>query len=229
MQDKKTVFRQQCKKRLNDAAKKGVYYKDKSFTKNLLNFLSGSNFKNILLFLPLSIEPSVKIVIKNLLAHKKRIYIPFIEDINFKIVKYRLPLKQGAFNILSCNNSLEFIKKIDIAIVPALGVDCGFRRIGFGKGMYDRFFGSLGYRPHVIFVQRSFCFSKESIGEPHDVYCDYLVLPNKIFVKGRLKNAYNSVNGYGRRNLIGSGGIFNSKKNRFGKISNLRGASKIKS
>ena len=35
------------------------------------------------------------------------------------------------------------INNIDIAIVPAVGVDGNLQRIGFGKGMYDRFFEKL--------------------------------------------------------------------------------------
>jgi 5-formyltetrahydrofolate cyclo-ligase len=229
LHNKKNSFRQSSKALLNSTIRRGTYQKDKSFERNLLLFVKKTCLKNILMFLPLSIEPSVKNVIKKLKSEGRRIYVPFIEDVSFKIVKYRLPIKQGAYNIQSPGNSLEFIKKIDLAIVPAIGIDSKFRRIGFGKGMYDRFFDSLNYKPLIVFVQRVLCFSKEEICEPHDVVGDYLLLPNKIFVKGRAKNAYNTVNSYGSRNNIRASRIFCSKKTGFRKISNLHRAIKIKS
>lgn len=177
----------------------------------------------------MDIEPNVVRLTNKLRACKKVIYVPFIEGISFKIVKYRLPVTNGAFNISSCSNSHEFIKKIDLAIVPALGIDSKFHRIGFGKGMYDRFFASIHKRPLILFVQRELCFNKAVIGESHDISGDYLVLPNKIMKRGRLKNAYNSVNGYGSRRLVRTGRIFCSKEDRFRKIPNIHRAIKIKS
>jgi 5-formyltetrahydrofolate cyclo-ligase len=229
LENKKTVFRRKAKEMLKKELKKGVYSKDKAFEKNLLLFVKRKNLKKILMFLPLPIEPNIMSAIKKLRKLKKSIYVPFIEDISFKIVKYRLPVKQGAYNIFSCNNSHEFIKKIDMAIVPAIGIDLKFRRIGFGKGMYDRFFGSLRYKPVIAFAQRTFNFSKEDIGEAHDAVGDYLILPNKIFTKGRIKNAYNTINGYGGRCVVRTDRIFRSKKNRFDKVSNLHRAVKVKS
>lgn len=79
--------------------------------------------------------------------------------------------------------------------------------------MYDRFFGlPLSYKPPIAFVQRTLLFSKEEIGEAHDAVGDYLILPNKIFVKGRINNAYNSINGYGSRCVVRANRIFRSKK-----------------
>lgn len=229
MKGEKQVFRRFAKGRLVKESLLSAYNKNKKFEKNLLYFLSRLHFRNILLFLPLPIEPDVRGAIKKLRKLKKRVYVPFIEDISFKIVKYRLPARSGAYGIQTCDHSLEFIRKIDIAIVPVVGVDSKFRRIGFGKGMYDRFFGQILHRPIIVFVQRTLCFVPKEIGEGHDTVGDYLALPNKIFVKGKINNAYNSVNGYGRRGFVGANRVFCGQKTRFGKISDIRGAVKIKS
>lgn len=225
----KNRFRRSAKEKLQKTIKSNTYPKDKAFEKNILNFIHKTAAKHILIFLPLPIEPNVLGVIKKMRALKKIIYIPFIEDINFKIVKYRLPVKIGAYGIASCGNSHTLIKKIDLAIVPAIGIDSKFRRVGFGKGMYDRFFDSLGYKPLVAFAQRTLCFSSEEVGEAHDLVGDYLILPNKIFAKGRRNNAYNSINGYGSRCVVRADRISSSKKIGFRKISNIRRAVKVKS
>ena len=221
LENKKQSFRLKSKKILKNLQKNRTYNKDKLFEKNLLWFIERKNPKTILMFLPLSIEPNINGAIRRLRARGVIIYVPFIEDISFKIVKYRLPVSKGAYNIESCAQSLGFIKKIDLAIVPAIGIDSKFRRIGFGKGMYDRFFDSLSYKPPIAFVQRTLLFSKEEIGEAHDAVGDYLILPNKIFAKGRINNAYNSINGYGSRCVVRANRIFRSKKIGFRKVSNL--------
>lgn len=62
---------------------------------------------------------------------------------SFKMVPFRLPLKKKKFGIYEAGNSLRDIKNIDVAIVPVVGVDGNLQRVGFGKGMYDRFFEKL--------------------------------------------------------------------------------------
>lgn len=225
----KNSFRRSAKEKLQKEVQTFTYTKDKIFEKNILSFIKKTSADNILIFLPLAIEPNVLGAIKKLRKMKKRVYIPFIEDINFKIVKYRLPVKVGAYGIAACANSYELIKKIDLAIVPAVGVDASLARVGFGKGMYDRFFDSLGYRPLVAFAQRTLCFSPKKLGEAHDIVGDYLILPNKIFAKGRGNNVNNSVNSYGGRCIVRANRICSSKKIGFRKISDIRRAIKIKS
>jgi len=132
--------------------------------------------KSILFFLPLKIEPNLQKLIKKY-RKKIDIFVPFIEEKSFKMVKYRLPLKRDSFNILSPNNSFFKQKSVDMIIVPVVGVDGNFKRVGFGKGMYDRFFDKLKTKPVVIFVQRKQCFTKEIITHWHDISCDFYITP----------------------------------------------------
>jgi 5-formyltetrahydrofolate cyclo-ligase len=101
--------------------------------------------------------------------------LPFVENETFKMVKYRLPLKKDKFKIMTPNNSKLKITKVDLAIVPILGIDKTFRRIGFGKGMYDRFFANLDNSPIKVFVQLTAIFSEEIITEKHDIQADYFI------------------------------------------------------
>jgi 5-formyltetrahydrofolate cyclo-ligase len=87
-----------------------------------------------------------------------------------------LPLKKKKFNIYEPNNSfLKFKIKLDLAIVPIVGFDKDFRRIGFGAGYYDRFFGLLKYKPTIIFTQICKCYCKKTITQTHDIKADYII------------------------------------------------------
>ena len=100
-----------------------------------------------------------------------------MEGESFKMVPFRLPLKKKKFGIYEAGRSLRDIKKIDIAIVPVVGVDGNLQRVGFGKGMYDRFFAKLKKKPYTLFVQLEFCYTKELICDSYDVSCDLLLTP----------------------------------------------------
>ncbi len=89
------------------------------------------------------------------------------------MVKLRLPLEKSSFGTLESRNSKVKIFRVDIMVVPVIGVDSKMRRVGFGKGMYDRFFETLKNRPKVVFLQLLKHKSKIEIGEKHDIVGDY--------------------------------------------------------
>ena len=98
---------------------------------------------------------------------------------SFKMTPFRLPLKKRKFGIFEAGDTLKDIKKVDIAIVPAVGVDGNMQRVGFGKGMYDRFFEKLKKKPYTIFIQSQFCYTKEVVCDDYDVACELLLTPQK--------------------------------------------------
>lgn len=172
----KSDFRKSCIERLKFTSQYFKYYKDKIVVKNLENIINDTKAKNILLYIPLGTEVDVKPLINKLRKYKnKTIYVPFMEKDSFKIVKYRLPLKKKKFGIKEPNNSFFRARKIDLAVVPIVGVDSSFKRIGFGKGMYDRFFYRLNYRPKIIFTQLTLCKSEIILSNDYDIQADYII------------------------------------------------------
>ncbi len=137
--------------------------------------------KNILFYMPLKIETNLKKLIQKY-RKKLDIFVPFIEEKSFKMVRYRMPLKQDSFGVLSPNNSFFKQKSIDMIIVPVVGVDGDFKRVGFGKGMYDRFYEKLKKKPIVVFVQRKRCFVKEKLSDWYDISYDFYITP-KLFLR----------------------------------------------
>jgi 5-formyltetrahydrofolate cyclo-ligase len=91
-----------------------------------------------------------------------------------KAVPFRLPLYKKKYNIYEPKDS-NLRVKLDLAIVPIIGTDSSFRRVGFGVGFYDRFFASLDYKPKIIFTQLSLCKSKTTLTEIHDIKSDYII------------------------------------------------------
>jgi len=189
----KTKFRQNCIKKLRSISSHNKIYKDAMVNFRLQKELSSLKYKKILLFNPMGFESNIIKTINKLRA-KCDIFTPFMVEQSFKMVPFRLPLKKKKFGIYEAGNTLRDIKKIDIAIVPIVGVDGNLQRIGFGKGMYDRFFAKLKKRPYIIFIQPELCYTKEFICDDYDITCDLLITSNiKMQNKGR-KNVKRDTN-----------------------------------
>ena len=170
----KVDFRKRCLERLRFITKFTKYKKNKIVVSRLKKFIYASEVKNILLYIPMDLEVDVQPLI-NLLRRsgKYNVYVPYMEGESFKIVKYRLPLEKKRFNIKEPKNS-HIRAKIDLAIVPVVGVDGINKRIGFGKGMYDRFFAKLNYQPIIVFTQLELCKCNEVLSEDHDIGSDLI-------------------------------------------------------
>lgn len=172
----KTTFRKKCMQKLKNSSKHNRLYKTYLINKKLKLELKGKKSKKILFYYPLPMEANI---LKTLFQMRKTcdVYLPFMEGKSFKMVPFRLPLKKKKFGIFEAGNTYKNINKIDIAIVPAVGVDGNLQRVGFGKGMYDRFFEKLRKRPYTIFIQEEICYTQEQVCDSYDITCDILLTP----------------------------------------------------
>ncbi len=173
----KEKFRKWALKRLNSLSWQQRYIRDKKINSKLYDMIRRAKAGSVMLYIPLGMEVNILPLIARLRQEGTELLVPFMEDKSFTLVKYRLPLYKKRFGIKEPKFSKQFRKKkIDIAIVPIVGVDTSFRRIGFGKGMYDRFFARENSNiKEIIFVQRVLCFSSDNITDKYDVRADSIV------------------------------------------------------
>ena len=183
----KVTLRKKCLKTLRTLSRHDQRSRNARLNTKLLNWPELRKAKTVLAFWPLEMEPDIRASIHTLRRGKK-VYLPFMEDDSFKMVPFRLPLKPKRFGIYEPGNTKLKIKKIDVAIVPAVGVDGEGRRIGFGKGMYDRFFAKLKHKPYVIFVQSKLCNTSKYICDEYDVKADLLITPQAYYAAAKGTN-----------------------------------------
>ncbi len=184
----KTILRENALKSLQLNAKRNKKYKSHLVSNKLLQLFKNLKGKKILFYFPLLMEVDILRVLKQLRKNNE-IFIPFMVAQSFKMVPFRLPLHKKKFGIYEAGNTVRNIKKIDIAIVPVVGVDGNLQRVGFGKGMYDRFFEKLQKRPYTIFTQLELCYTKELVCDAYDIACDLLITPKKSLKRSfKMKN-----------------------------------------
>ena len=176
-EETKKVFRASCLRQLEKASGMGNYPKDKKIVALLHRIIVQRQAKQVMVYLPLKNEANLYPLIMRLRKEKRVLYVPFMEGASFRLVKYRLPLKTKKFGIKEPYNSKQFRKKtIDVAIVPMVGTDETHRRVGFGKGMYDRFFEKQGNTiKYTVFVARHLCYSPTIVTDDHDVKADMII------------------------------------------------------
>jgi len=176
----KHLFRQEARKVLaKEASSPRRYRKDKEVIKRLYTLIQASDAKEIFCYLPLDMEVNLTSLLKRLRQEKRTLYVPFMEGKSFRLVKYRFPLVKKRFGLREPKDSKQYRKKkIDLAIVPIIGMDTTCRRIGFGKGMYDRFFEKeLKNISYVVFVARRLCYTSQEITDRYDVRADEVIVP----------------------------------------------------
>ena len=171
----KDEFRKDCLSRLRRSAKSRKIKKNKTICSKILDVINLHKPRNILLYIPLDSEVDVKPLIKILRQRNFNVYVPFMKGETFVPVKYRLPLKKKRFGINEPGYSLAYKKDLDMVIVPIVGVDKTYRRVGFGAGMYDRFFEKLDPKPITVFTQLELCYTSSLVTDRYDIKPDYII------------------------------------------------------
>ena len=99
----------------------------------------------VLAFYPIKNEPNVLMIAQKALSDKKRVAFPISNTndytLSFKYVNSLDELVGGAYSIPEPKDSVEDFCPGGrvLCLVPALAFDRSGRRIGYGKGFYDRF------------------------------------------------------------------------------------------
>ncbi|GAA7601030.1 5-formyltetrahydrofolate cyclo-ligase [Helicobacter pylori] len=174
--------------------------KDKAVRDKLackLLFWKLKDYQNILLYSPLGHELDIKPLILKLRQKNKCVWLPksikkgasFSKE-GFTIAPFRLPLRRlGWFDEPSL--SRYYKRKLDCIVVPILGMDTSFRRVGFGLGMYDRSLPPLLQlkRPLIVFVSRELALANGVLTDAHDIEAD-LYMNARIVMKNNKRKHY---------------------------------------
>jgi 5-formyltetrahydrofolate cyclo-ligase len=140
--------------------------------------------RTILLYSALGDEIDLSGCIESSLKSGKRICFPrfFQESGEYapvEIQNFPTELAQGQFGIpepaLHCPR--QSLKQLDLVLVPGVAFDLVGRRLGRGKGYYDRLLADYdGMKCGVCFDQQ---VATELPEEPHDIRLNYLLTPTR--------------------------------------------------
>lgn len=136
--------------------------------------------KQLLLYHPFGSELDVSFLAQKAFADEKSVALPYLTEDGMRFLNvdsfetlptmtYDIPPEFRA-SLSEPQNLSE-----SLCVVPALALDIMGRRIGYGKGCYDRFLSSYtGVTVCSVFPQ---LFVSKLPTEPHDVSVDIAVIP----------------------------------------------------
>ena len=137
--------------------------------------------QSLLLYMPLRNELDVRLVMERALADGKSVALPRFNPDTQAYDAYFVgsePLVAGPFDILEpTEGNPAPVNRLDLIVAPGLAFDMRGRRLGRGKGFYDRLLSAAQG------VKCGICFDEQLLPEipvePHDVTLDFLVTPTR--------------------------------------------------
>ncbi len=137
--------------------------------------------KSILLYMPLAGEPDVRPILKRATEEGKEVALPRFLPETGTYAAFLIegkPLVPGLFGAMEPTSATPIsLNRLDLIVVPGVGFDLRGRRLGRGKGFYDRMLSEASG------VKCGVCFDEQILEgipvEPHDVGVQFLATPSR--------------------------------------------------
>ena len=140
--------------------------------------------KSVLFFAPLAGEPDLWLLLEEALTTGKAVALPRFEAATQSYVPCRIrnlqaDLQIGKFGIRepAAHCPIMPLNQLDLTLVPGVAFDLSGRRLGRGKGFYDRLLHSVrGATCGLAFYEQIV----DAIPvEPHDIRLNYILTPSR--------------------------------------------------
>ena len=94
------------------------------------------------------------------------------EKIQFLQVDKNIDLKKSSFGVSEPNYGFDITSKLEVVVVPALGMTKDNYRLGYGKGYYDKFFKVYQnpYKIGIIYAHEEVSFEPQAYDIALDTY-----------------------------------------------------------
>ncbi|MEX2511481.1 MAG: 5-formyltetrahydrofolate cyclo-ligase [Cyclobacteriaceae bacterium] len=183
----KSALRKIYKERRGEMGEEVMVELSKNITGRCVSFLNEHPaFKHIHLFLPISSlnEINTFFLLDRLFQMDKQVYSS-MTDFQKMEMKTVLLSPKGKIRLdefgIPVPESPVFVEnpQIDLVFVPLLAVDVKGNRLGYGKGLYDRFLSKLD--PEVFKIGLSFFPPEKYLPtSSHDISLNACIFPDKI-------------------------------------------------
>lgn len=115
-------------------------------------------------------------------SDRKRFYLPRVNGVDLEVLPYEESrLELGSFHIEEpTGNDITNPEEIELVVVPGVAYDRKGRRLGRGKGFYDRFLKNS--KATKIGVGYEFQLVDDLPSDPHDVAMDIVITQNTTII-----------------------------------------------
>lgn len=156
---------------------------DKKVIQNVIKFLKLNNLKSLLCFVSLSYEIDTSDILndKNFNIAVPRVFGENMEF--FKFLSFE-DLEIGNFGVREPKNSEKVQKNdYDCCIIPGLSFSRDGKRIGYGKGYYDKYLKD--YKNIKIGICYSDMLNDNIPVDENDVFMDVIITEKDVIILGK--------------------------------------------
>ncbi len=136
------------------------------------------------LYAPVYNEVETAEVMREALSSGKTVLFPAVcsGGLEFRKIADPSELSKGAFGIPEPCPLCPVLApdEADLVVVPGVAFDIDGRRIGYGKGYYDRTLHHLEGNGRLVGLCYDFQVTQEIPGEPHDVRMDMIITERRV-------------------------------------------------
>ena len=155
--------------------------------KRFINYLNTKKIANILLYSPFKQEVALDLIQETLKDKSINVFLPKVfpnKELKFNSFTNDSKLSRNKYNIFE-SDSENFIRaeKLNLLVIPFVGVDVNGCRLGYGGGYYDRALESVMHTKtdqQVIGLGYQYQILKDYFGELHDIKYDMVFSENDI-------------------------------------------------
>ncbi len=121
-------------------------------------------------------------MVKESLQMKKRIVLPKVDEINHRLILYRIKklerIKTGFMGIPEPalpEKRIINVKDIDLIIVPGIAFDYSGNRLGYGGGFYDILLSNVIKKVTIVALAFEEQLLRSIPSESHDIKVDIII------------------------------------------------------
>ncbi len=113
----------------------------KEIQKKIKKIHAFRNAQKIGAYYPIGSEMFTQDIIQELISQGKEVFLPKVmgEKMEFRKITDFSSLEQGSFDIMEPKEDCPADNKLDVILVPTVGISPSGVRLGYGHGFYDRF------------------------------------------------------------------------------------------
>ena len=159
----------------------------KSIQKKLKKIESFSNAQKIGAYYPIGSEILTQDIMQEALSEGKEVFLPKVvgKNIEFRKIQNFSNLEKGSFDIMEPRDECPVNSKLDVILVPTVGISPKGVRLGYGFGFYDRFLAENKIDTISLTLEKQII--KNIPRSDHDIIINWIVTEDRIIDTSKIR------------------------------------------
>lgn len=138
------------------------------------------NAQKIGVYYPIGSEILTQDIIQELLSNAKEVFLPKVigDKMEFRKIVDFSSLEKGSFDIMEPKDDCKVDNKLDVILIPTVGITPKGIRLGYGHGFYDRFLVENKVTTISLTLEKQVV--KNIPKSEHDIIIDWIVTEDRM-------------------------------------------------